>query len=188
MQPFWRTEPLNAAELELCGALGDAHNKSTFRPCPSSVAVQCAAQGCGDIYRSLAAALVTFGGRHGPVEQTYAMLQRDETPEAIVGSYLARKQKVPGWGSSFTEEGQGDPIWKPVDAVLLKHFEEHRYKLTKITQALIEAGVKILPNPSAYTAITAIILEMPKRLSPYLLVMGRLSAWAEIFLNETKGT
>jgi citrate synthase len=175
----------------LVAALGEAHHQSSYRACPSTVAVSATAQGSGDIYRSLAAALLCFGGKHGPIEQTYTLLQWaedvDVTAESIVGSYISRKQKVPGWGSSFTEEGEADPIWKPVDAVLMKHFEERRWTMTKITQALHEAGVKVLPNPSAYTALTAIILKMPKRLAPYLLITGRLSAWTEIFMGETKG-
>jgi hypothetical protein len=74
-----------------------------------------------------------------------------------------------------------------VSDCLIEHFEIISFRLPQITQALHERGVMILPNPSAYTALAAIIIRMPKRLSPYLLIMGRLSAWAEIFLNETKG-
>jgi citrate synthase len=187
MQPFWRTEPLSSAELELIGALGDAHNKSTFRSCPSTIALQCAAQGSGSLYQALASALVCFGGRHGPVEETYELLASPYVAESQVQGYLERAEKVPGWGSSFTEKGEGDPIWKPVATLLDRDFEKKSWVLSKVTKYLHQSDLKIYPNPSAYTALSAIIVGMPKRLSPYLLVMGRLSAWAEIFLNETKG-
>jgi citrate synthase len=187
MQPFWRTEPLNPAELELLDALSEAHNKSTFRQCPSTIALQCAAQGSGSLYQSLAAALVAFGGRHGPVEQTYELLESAYACETLVNDLLAKGEKIPGWGSSFVQSGQGDPHWHQVDQVLIHYFEPFRWRMTKFTDALHTRGRMILPNPSAYTALTAIIVGMPKRLSPYLLIMGRLSAWAEIFLNETKG-
>lgn len=130
---------------------------------------------------------MTLGGTHGPIEETYDLL-KSEDMAAMVNEILDGKRKVPGWGSSFDKDGQGDPNWKPVDALLLKHFEPYRWRMTTVTNTLHESGILVLPNPSAYTAITALILQMPKKLAPYILVMGRLSAWAEIFLNETKGS
>lgn len=188
MKPFWRESPLSEQDNQLIGAVGEAHYRSAFRQNPSTVALQCAAQGSGDLLRSLAAALSTFGQRHGPIEETYEMIAKAEVPaEFFVGNYLERKQHVPGWGSSFTK-GEMDPDWKPVYACLENSFPNIEKRITAFTNALHDEGVDIYPNPSALTAAAAIALDMPKRLSPYLLVMGRLAAWAEIFLNETKGT
>lgn len=188
MNVFWRKEPLTPEEENLIQLVGDAHGRSAYRQNPSTVTLACVAQGTGDLCRAIAAALMTIGGRHGPITDTYELLDHDvDTLSVEVTEILDEDRKVPGWGSSFAKEDI-DPLWKEVNGAINKHWPEMADRLNTVTLALHGAGIRIMPNPSAYSAAAAIILKMPKELSPYLLIFGRLASWSEIFLNELKGT
>lgn len=186
MNLFWRETPLSEWEESLVRAVLDAHYKSCFRPNPSSIAIQCGARGNGDLCHSLAAALSTLGKHHGPVSETCAILRNPKPATELVKEIIELGQKVPGWGSSFTNNGESDPLWDGVIAILKDKFTREFARLNEITDALHTFGKLIVPNPSAYTAITAIIIGMPDRIAPLLLVAGRIEAWAEIFTIETK--
>lgn len=188
MRPFWRNEPLRPAETELLEAVQKAHHDSCFRQNPSFVAIQCAAQGSQDVYKSIAAALMTFGGPHGPILESYDLLSGEFPTEAWVKSSLDLGRKVPGWGMSFVK-GEIDPVWLPVYKFISENFPVTRARIDWITEELHRRGKLIYPNPSTFSAATAIILKMPRQLSPYILIASRLDAWAEIFLDTlTKGS
>jgi len=70
MTTFWRQEPLSENEYRLLEALYSAHHKSAGRDNPSSVTVANAAAGSGELSKSIAAGLLTIGGKHGPIVQT----------------------------------------------------------------------------------------------------------------------
>lgn len=186
MKAFWREALLTPDEEALLSLVLDAHYHSTFRQNPSSIACQCAAQGSGSILNAISVAIMSVGGIHGPIEETYRILTTVKvSPESLVKMYLDRGSKIPGWGSSF-ESGKLDPLWQGVSDWIQMHQSNMHERILGITEALHETGKDIYPNPSAFTAATAIILGMPQRLSPYLLLMGRMTAWAEVYMNETK--
>lgn len=186
MNLFWRDTPLTQDEQALVAALADAHYKSAFRANPSSIAVQCAASGSGDLCHSVAAGLSTLGIRHGPVAQTCAFLRSRRSAGELVDEFLANGLKIPGWGSSFAKAGAADPFWEPVEEALRTRFSDKVARLDEVTEALYARDLILSPNPSAYTAMTAIILGMPDVIAPLLLIYGRLEAWTEIFLAQMK--
>lgn len=186
MKPFWRNSPLSAEEQKLLNAVFDAHNQSAFRQNPSTLAVGCVAQGSGDISKSIAAGLMALGGQHGPIIETYDILKSERPARDIVDEKLEWKTYVPGWGSSFVKHDV-DPIWNDVNGLLALNHKAMWERMNDFTEALKEAGKELYPNPSAFTAATAIVVGLPRSVSPYLLIVGRISAWTEIFLNETKG-
>lgn len=187
MSPFWKKKELTPDEERLIEAVCSAHYQSTFRQNPSSLAIAIAAQGSGDLLQSLAAGLCTLGGRHGPIDATYDWLQQPGDPSENVEAFFAKhpEGRIPGWGSSFSK-GQVDQAWVPVDALIQEKWPKTYDVIRSYTGALHERNIIIAPNPSAYTAAAAIILEMPREIAPYLLVLGRLTAWVELFLNETR--
>lgn len=188
MKPFWRENDLTPDEDNLISLVSVAHYHATFRPNPSSVACQCAAQGSGTLFNSIAAAITCFGGPHGPIESTYAILAATKMkPEDVVSMHISRGAKVPGWGTSFKDQ-ESKSSWNEIDAWIQTHEPDLHQRMSDITQALHESGRDIEPNPSAYTAAAAIALGMPMKVSPYLLLMGRLSAWTEIFMQELKAS
>lgn len=185
MKVWWREEELLYEEQWLLGLLFQAHHDSCFRSNPSSVAVINSAAGSGDISKAIAAAILTIGGQHAPLEQTYHFLEQD-APENQVVWFLAAKQKVPGWGGSFQKDGI-DPLWKPVNFALYK-YQSVSKKLDDVTAVLHREGKIIYPNPSALTAAVAIALGIPAQLLSYLFIKARLDAWAEIaWKQETNG-
>jgi citrate synthase len=179
---WWRTRELSSQEESLLKLLFEAHRLSSFRPNISSVSVVNAAIGSGSIAKAIAAAILTLGGKHAPLEQTYLFLSLED-PAAQVQALLARGEKVPGWGGSFQKDGV-DPIWEPVRLALAAQCAALSQKLDEVTAALHRQGKVIYPNPSAYTAAVALALEVPPSLSVYLFISARLDAWANIAFNE----
>jgi|GEM_PF-1772651 len=177
--PFWRDTALDHKEMALFCAVQDAHYQSTFRDNLSTTAVKLAAYGSGDYTKALAAALSTLGGVHAPLVQTHQFLSCDDPPMAARHA-LDNGVRIPGWGSSFSK-GAPDPLWEKVAALLKEHWLPMYEKIDMVTAVLRMAGKDIHPNPSAYTAATAIILGMRADLAPYLFVAGRLQGWSEVF-------
>lgn len=185
LAPFWRSKPLSEAERMLWEALNTAHWNSTRRANLSHVAVQLCAKGGASYVQSVAGALMTLGTVHGPIEQTFALLVEKE-PLILCEMLLGQKRFIPGWGNSFVR-GQKDELWVEVDGILEREFLPCHSALENITAWLHARGKNVFPNPSAYTAVTAIILEMPREISAFLFVGSRLAAWAELFLAYQKG-
>lgn len=177
--PFWRDTELAPHEKALLRAVLDAHYHSTFRDNLSTVAVKLSACGSGDYTKALAAALSTLGGVHAPLVQTHQFLSCEDPPMAA-RRLLDAGLKVPGWGSSFVK-GEKDEKWLPVEKLLAEHWWPLYEKIDMVTAVLRMSGKDLHPNPSAYTAATAIILGMKADLAPYLFVAGRLQGWSEVF-------
>lgn len=174
MHSFWRDEILTGDERRLLEELYAAHHKSATRQNPSSVALQVAYQGSGSFTKGVVAALSSIGGPHGPIEATYDFLERGN-----VRRWLELGLKIPGWGSSFPLP---DPDWEIFESCLANRFRNINTRIMDITTDLLEAGKVVLPNPSCFTAATAIAIGLPKHLSPILFIYGRLSAWGKLCL------
>jgi citrate synthase len=182
LKVWWRNDPLCPQEEALLKLLFEAHALASFRPNISSVTIVNAAIGSGDLGKAIAAAILTLGGKHAPLEQTYLFLSL-EAPAAQVEGLLARGEKVPGWGGSFQKDGV-DPIWEPVATALATQCATLSQKLDAVTAALHRQGKVIYPNPSAYTAAVCLALGAAPSLSVYFFIFARLDAWANIAFNE----
>jgi citrate synthase len=178
VQAFWREEPLNPDELGLIDELFKAHQKSCFRNNVSSVIFANVLMATNDFGKSVAAAILTTGVVHAPIEKTIRFLVQ-EHPENDVRNLLLNNEKIPGWGGSF-QKNEPDPIWYDVDRLISKLYPDLFVKLEAVTAALAQHGKLILPNPSAYTACVAIALAMPPVIAPYFFIASRLSSWAQI--------
>lgn len=162
----------------LFDALMKAHYQSCFRENASSMAVANAAAGSGDLTKAIAAALMTVGAKHAPLESTVRFLSLDH-PEQAVSTYLAKNEKVPGWGGTFQRDTR-DPIWIPVEEELRAGWPEFTKKLDEVTSALHYHDKHVYPNPSAYTACAALILGVPARMASAFFIRGRIAGWCEI--------
>jgi citrate synthase len=187
MNVFWREEPLSEAEHELYLLVSNAHHFSALRENVSNQAVVLSAVGSGDYYKSIAAGLMTLGGTHGPIEETVMFLKQgyDALAASVRRSY-AIGLKIPGWGNSFYRAVE-DPLWADVRDCLAVKFPEAHGKLKTVTGVWAEvSGKPLYPNPSAFTAVAAIEFEMPPKIAPFLLVLGRLSAWTQLVMENMK--
>jgi citrate synthase len=178
IEPFWREKPFSEDEFRLLEVLYCAHRASAQRTNASSVTVANAAGGSGELSKAVAAGLLTIGGKHGPIVQTFEFLDRPD-PAHYVELYLDRQQMVPGWGGTFQKDAP-DPLWEETRLVLKEFYPLFIAKIDLVTAELHRLGRGIYPNPSAYTATVALALGMPAKLSPYLFIASRLDAWVQI--------
>ena len=179
MNVFWRNnQVLTEPEAELLKQLLLAHHQSCFRNNASSMAVVLAADSSGSLSKAVIAGIATMGVKHAPVEKTARFLLMNNPP-GEVPSILKRGGKVPGWGGTY-QKGKPDPLWAQVDNLIELNHGNLYNKLKAVTAQLKEHGKLIYPNPSAYTACVAIVLEMPPKLASYLFISGRITGWAEL--------
>jgi citrate synthase len=177
--PWWRKEPLSDVETELLRRVAEAHADSARRDNISSVMLRSAYAGSGNFSGAIAGALLTLGGMHAPIEQTVQLLEC-ANPAVVAREMLGRGEHVPGWGNSF-HRGVPDPIWVGVDAFLREHFGELSEVMDAVSAELWHVkGLVLLPNPSAFTATTAIAVGIPARAAAWLFISGRLDAWAKL--------
>lgn len=156
-----------------------AHHASALRGNCSHQAVVIAAFGSGDYFKAMAAGLLTLGGLHAPLVQTYEFLEQFTEAEDVT-QVLSQHRRVPGWGNGFVKDGP-DPLWIALDAQLRVESPVWMAKIDRITEILHEYGKKIHPNPSCYTAVTALHLGIPQYAVGEMLIRGRLKAWTEEF-------
>jgi citrate synthase len=151
-----------------------AHHAASKRKNGSSMALRLAFQGSGDFNKAVIAALATLGGRHGPIAQTEHFLLEDD-PSALVNGMLDAGLKVPGWGSSFPLP---DNDWAETERLLRIVNPTLMAKVDAVTASL--GDKHLLPNPSCFTACTAICLGIPPEIAPFIFIAGRIAGWAEI--------
>lgn len=181
MVKWWlpNPQPLTEPEARLVAALYKAHSECVFRPNCSTTALQQAAGGSRSLHQSIIAALACLGEMHGPIEEAYDEIQRNGIMDSLV-PFVTRITRVAGWGNSFVK-GQIDHSFLPVDQCLEANFPRTHARLREITDALHARGKHVFPNPAAYSAATALVLEMPRHLSPMLFVQARVEAWCSVF-------
>lgn len=161
-----------------------AHHESALRGNPSHCALVLAATGSGDYFKALAAALMTLGGTHAPLAQTYDLLASDRSA-LLAQDMLFNGRRVPGWGSGFVKN-EIDPIWLDCDRLIRDGYPAIAETIVSITDVLHRSGKRVYPNPSCYTAATALALGVPREAIGEILVRGRLNAWTTEYQRVVK--
>lgn len=185
IKPFWRETPLTENEQRLWDAVMQAHHDSAMRQNMSHGAAVNAFVGSGSYAAAMASAILTTGGIHAPIAETMEAIDTvmgnimDSSDERFVRGFTESGKKIPGWGNSFFK-GEPDALWADVDRVLAESFSPIRGAITRITHFLHLAGKNIHPNPSAFTAATALALGIPPVIAPFIFFQGRLAAWTQI--------
>lgn len=169
-----------------------AHERSAFRYDPetqqfnaSSQALLLSAFGQGKFIPAVATALLTLGGNHAPLEAAYEFFDNEECV-ARAALLLSHKQIIPGFGNSFVR-GQHDPDWAEVREWFETNGIMWRSRVLPVMDMLHEKGKYVFPNPACYTALTAILIGLPKQICPMLFIGGRLRSWAALFNNYVGG-
>lgn len=170
------------SEKELFEIVSRCHFKSSFRDNPSSVAVKFAAHSSGKFGNAVIAAISMLGNPHGPVQEVTEMLS-SENPIGFAKMYIDSGAKVPGWGNGFVK-GKLDPAWEEANEYIKKNFPDLFLLIDEITKLLHDNGKMIFPNPACYTAITAIVNDIPADAASYVFISSRLPAWFEIYMKE----
>lgn len=177
MVKWWaNNEPFTPEEERLTQRLYEAHAKCVYRDNCSTAALVQAAGGSRSLTQGYIAALASLGEMHGPIEGAMEVIETVQKGEVTFSSLW----KLPGWGNSFIK-GRIDDAFLPVDQVLEAHFPRTHSRIREITDTLHARGKHVFPNPAAYTACVAIVLQMPRHLAPMLFVQARLEPWASVF-------
>jgi len=163
--------------MTLLDACLKAHHESALRGNCSHHALVMSAVGSGDYFKSIAAALLTLGGTHAPLTQTYDLLAAPNALE-LVEQAIHDKRRVPGWGNTFYK-GTPDPAWIECAVKLAEDAPVLTATIDSITKYLHICGKNIYPNPSCYTAAVALTLGIPRAAVGVILLQGRLRAWTE---------
>lgn len=166
----------------LLEVLEDAHGQSALRGNLSHEALKLAAIGSGDYVKSICAALMTIGGKHAPLAQTYDLLAFHD-PVGQACRLLDAGKRVPGWGNSFVR-GAPDPIWIPVADGLRSVRPDLADTIDRITDLLHGKGKLIFPNPSCYTVAVGMEEQVHRDILAFLFIQGRLPAWTAEFIRR----
>lgn len=179
IKAFWRTEDLNEIEDRLLSLVFFSHYNSSVRDNVSTCALRVAAAGNGrDFGKSVVAAIMTFGGTHAPIEKIYGLLERNDATEEA-SRLLWTGHRVPGWGHAFCKNGV-DPAWRETYEHIQEHFPVMGEKIGSITKVLHDNDRTVFINPGGLTAASAILLRIPPHLASWLIIQGRLTAWAQL--------
>ena len=170
-------------KLDLYEAVLDAHACSALRGNISHQALSLAALGSGQYFQSIVAALMTLGGLHAPLAQTYAFLSTP-SPADHAEMFLANGLRVPGWGNAFVK-GREDPLWDRCREQIMEQDPGLGQKIEMVTSVLHAHGKRLYPNPSCYTAAAGMILGYDAASVGYLFLQGRLRMWTEEFQRLT---
>lgn len=183
MNVFWKSKPLAAPQAKLLTAILQAHEQCAMRDNISTVTLRNAAVGSGSFTNAVAAALLTTGATHAPLLAAFQFLATFN-PDELEGfaRHVELGGLVPGWGSDFVK-GSPDDALKEVAACLAEHYPALNERIARVTDELHARSKLVYPNLACYTAASAIALELPPLILPWLLIQGRLAQWAREFVN-----
>lgn len=182
--PFWRETPLTESEQRLWDAVMQAHHESAMRQNMSHGAAVNAFVGSGSYAAAMASAILTTGGMHAPIAETmdvvnFALHAEEGEIRGFVHAEIESGGRIKGWGNSFIK-GAEDDLWLGFQDVLKETFPVIYTAIRSLTVALHACGKNIYPNPSAFTAATALALGIPPVVAPFIFFQGRLAAWTQI--------
>lgn len=173
--PWPETEERGMAVMTLFRAVCEAHYVSaTENDNVSSAAVRLVRSGNpGQPMAAIAAAVLTVGQRHGPVDDARAMWRMDDDELRALRDSGAT---VAGFGNAFWKDDI-DPAWNPVRDILTSLFPEEAKRLEAKAAIMQEKSTKLHPNPGCFTAIACEVGGIPQGRSHLLYLFGRIPAW-----------
>jgi citrate synthase len=179
----WLGQPENVATEELLDTLCWCNQAAATTNANASSAAVANAAVCGSRFEhSVASALLTLGGTHGPLGAARDVIYRVSEREIIVK--LEDGEILPGWGNSFHKKSI-DPAFVPMDHLLREQYHEHHKKLDEITQLIFKVrGRCLYPNAAAYGGITAEILGLTHGTEVILFIASRLPSWAMQYVGS----
>lgn len=139
----------------------------------SSAAAVAVFRASGDIGKAIAAATLTQGGLHAPIEMARIMF---ESPH-MVDTRLAQGQKVPGFGNSFYKD-KIDPsfsdLYETLSAEMKQRIGEINYR-PKLR--------KLRPNAAIITAAACVQAGIPAGVGPMIFAYCRIPAWTRLCMG-----
>ena len=129
------------------------------------------------MYESFAAALLSMGNIHAPIEKACNFFNNKEWKEQVHLTKSLNK-KVPGFGSTFCK-GE-DPIIEEAISQLpvttIKRIEDMRELVHEVFNP------NLYPNAALATAAYAFSNDINPKEAQFLVLQGRLRVWKDIYL------
>lgn len=177
----------DAALERLLDTFARCHQGSAMRnQNMSSVALQIAASSGATMAHSVASSLLTLGDKHGPADLARIAIY-DRSTESIEAS-VENGEKVCGWGNSFYKTSV-DPSFLDLAHLVREEYPDHEEKLKRVSEIIFKSSGKALyPNPAAYTAVCAEILNLPRGSEIMLFILARVPAWSALWVQCAGGT
>jgi citrate synthase len=169
---------------KLTAELLRVHDTLARRANMSSVTVAQHAMVEKPLLDSIAAALLTLGGLHGPIVQAYELLSEWIVCDSVE-AMLDQGKLVPGWGSGFVKAAR-DTEFNTLDDMLFADHKTMWNRIASVTRYLHSKDKILSPNAACYTAAVAIVTGVPASLSPSLFLRGRIDAWVQIYAENYK--
>lgn len=133
----------------------------------------------GSMINALAAAALTQGHLHAPIEAARELLREGDNAADDAQSMIEYGVRVPGFGNSFYPEG--DPAFAGVEVML----REKHPDLVAIIDNIRECNPKLPPaNAAMWTAAVLEALHMPIGIGPAIFIAARVRPWAMSLLHS----
>lgn len=173
----WLGMEPDEAKDRLMATVAACHREAAIRNMPASSAALVNVASCGGGFsKSVAAALLTLGEMHGPIDEAREVIYR--TPLDEIATRIHRGDKIPGWGNAFYRD-QLDPAWIPALELVSNEWPDHMMRLAEVTEVVRrETKANLFPNASAFSAVAAEVVGVPLGTALMLAIVGRLPAWA----------
>ena len=164
----------------------EMHAGLALRPNASSTTMANMAALGKPLPESLAAALLTLGGLHAPIERACGSWNSSlDTFQGNVDFNQKWERKSPGFGSSF-EPGQADPFLSSFDQYLPAPTLEKMAERTAYVQKAFDRP--LFPNAAMYTAVFADILGLRPTAAMGIVITGRTPVLIHIWTASYDGT
>jgi citrate synthase len=172
----------NEEHERLISLLAVCHQSATIsNNNASSAALGLAASSGASLWQSVAAGLLTFGDKHGPVTGAREVLYRVSDEE--LAERVEDKEYIPGWGNAFFKHGI-DPSWPRMDHLIRSDYPDHYEKVERVGKAILKGrGVVLYPNASTYTAVVCELIGIDIGAEPVIALACRLPAWGSQYLS-----
>ena len=163
----------------------DTHARLAFRQNASSLAVAQMANLGKSFPDAVAAACLTLGAIHAPIEACCRLWNMpDEDCRITINEMATAGKLVPGWGSSFVKDLPDQELQAAHEA-LPEKTQQRLIRLTGVVNKSLsraqEKNVVLFPNLGLYTAIYAELLGMSPITASSLALSGRLGPWLNIY-------
>ena len=159
------------------------HYKCAMRENASSSLICAMAQLAKPFQDAVAAALLSTGGLHAPVQEA----QQEFELWRVTGKIPEDLDKLPGFGSAWYK-GEPDPDVETFMTTLRTTCDEgdsicnDMVEYTKQVQEFFDK--KIWPNAGLATALANFALKRHPTLGIGLVIQGRLPAWEELYIKN----
>lgn len=166
---------------ELYAALLQAHSiAATENDNVSLVVADAVYRGSGNMVQALAAAALSQGAVHAPIEAARELLRMGDNAADEACAAIEQGCKVPGFGNAFYPDG--DPAFFPVEAIIKERYPDVAAMIDNIRGANPKLPP---PNAAMWTAAVLEIMGLPIGIGPAVFIAARVRQWAEALLaNE----